>query len=173
MHTTHQKPHTCVRVGCICRRAWGWVGTGKGGHTGGCKKAGRQRKGWQREEGGCAETAGQRKRSLRWFYIISADRRKLVSWGWGWSKKKRNGGGTWGTVCRGWAQHYILYYGEGKKMRLRFHTCCYLKLFSKLRLPRAPPSLLCIFIFPPHPELIPLSFNSVIAEQASARVFRT
>lgn len=54
-------------------------------------------------------------------------------------------------------------------MRLRFHTCCHHQPFSKLRLRWAPPSLLGIFIFPPLPELIPLSFNSVIAEQESAR----
>lgn len=48
--------HMYVRVGCICRRAWGWVGAGKGGHTEGREKAGRQWKGWQREEGGCGNS---------------------------------------------------------------------------------------------------------------------
>ncbi len=107
----------------------------------------------------------ERKRTLRWFYIISTDMRKLVSWGWGWGMKKGRGE----TVCRGWVLYYIY---EGEEMRLRFHTCCYLQPSSKLRLPRALPSPLCIFIFPPLPELIPLSFNSVIAEQESARVSR-
>ena len=46
-------------------------------------------------------------------------------------------------------------------MRLRFHTRCYLQLLSEP---------LHISISPLLPQLIPLSFNSVIAEQASARV---
>lgn len=57
-------------------------------------------------------------------------------------------------------------------MRIRFHMC-YLQPFTKLWLPCAPACLLCIFIFPPFPELIPLSSDSVIAAQASACVFFT